>query len=548
MMSIVQQDPAVQNVVGYTGVGSGGGYAQINTGNVFVSLKPLSDRKMSVDQVIARLRPKLAQVSGGRLYLAAIQDLRAGGRQSNAQYQYTLQSEDVQELYEWTPKLVDALEHNRILTDVSSDQQQRGLETYLDIDRDTTARLGITPAANRQYALRRLRSASSVRHLQRHQSVSRGDGDRPALYAVSGFVARRLCVRSPELRPRGLRRPTHQAERLLRQQRTEPLPPLSRCLYCGARRVFIDRHHQAQRLRTSANAAAARNASINALANTGHGSTSVGAAVSTTQETMIPLAAVTHYRPSHTPLSVNHQGLFVASTMSFNLQPGKSLGEAAEEINAAIARIHMPTTIRGTLAGTAQLFPAVAVEGADSDPHCHCRRLYPSRRALRELRSSDHDPFDFAVGRRWCARNIDGVPHGIRHYRTDRRHSLDRHRQEERDHDDRLRHRSEACAQLELLRCDFRSLSASASSDLDDDLGGNSRRDTAGAELRQRRRDTPAARYRDRRRACHQSNPDALHDASAVSLSRPRSANGGRAFGRNCHDRNYPAPDAQPAE
>jgi multidrug efflux pump len=106
----------------------------------------------------------------------------------------------------------------------------------------------------------------------------------------------------------------------------------------------------------NANNNSARNAATNALANTGHGSTSAGAAVSTTQETMIPLTAVTHYRPSHTPLSVNHQGLFVASTMSFNLQPGKSLGEAAEEIDRAIARIRMPSSIHGTLAGTAQLF------------------------------------------------------------------------------------------------------------------------------------------------------------------------------------------------
>ena len=122
----------------------GGGYAQINTGSVFVSLKPISQR-VGVDQVIARLRPKLAEVPGGRLYLAAVQDLRAGGRQSNAQYQYTLQTDNVDDLYEWTPKLVDALEHNSVVTDVSSDQQQKGLETYLDIDRDTTSRLGISP-------------------------------------------------------------------------------------------------------------------------------------------------------------------------------------------------------------------------------------------------------------------------------------------------------------------------------------------------------------------------------------------------------------------
>src|SRR5262249_24521465 len=105
---------------------------------------------------------------------------------------------------------------------------------------------------------------------------------------------------------------------------------------------------------TSTNAG--RNPSPKPLANTGRGPTSAGAAVSTNKETMIPLAAVSHYRPSYTPLSVNHQGLFVASTISFNLKPGKSLGEAAEEISAAITRINMPASITGTMAGTAQLF------------------------------------------------------------------------------------------------------------------------------------------------------------------------------------------------
>ena len=100
----------------------------------------------------------------------------------------------------------------------------------------------------------------------------------------------------------------------------------------------------------------ARNAATNALANTGNGSSSAGAAVSTSKENMIPLAAISQYRPGHTPLSVNHQGLFVTSTVSFNLPPGKSLGQAAEEINATIARINMPASISGTLAGTAEIF------------------------------------------------------------------------------------------------------------------------------------------------------------------------------------------------
>ena len=146
MMAIVQQDPAVEHVVGYTGVGSGGGFGQINTGSVFVSLKPLSQQRPPIDQVIARLRPKLAQVPGGRLFSAGVQDIRAGGRQSNAQYQYTLQADNPRDLHTWTPQLVEALEHSSCLADVNSDQQQRGLESDLIIDRDTASRLGITPA------------------------------------------------------------------------------------------------------------------------------------------------------------------------------------------------------------------------------------------------------------------------------------------------------------------------------------------------------------------------------------------------------------------
>ncbi len=145
MMAIVQQDPAVEHVVGYTGVGSGGGFGQINTGSVFVSLKPIEQRP-PMEQVIARLRPKLAKVPGGRLFLFGVQDIRAGGRQSNAQYQYTLQADDPDLLSKWTALLVNALEHSKVMADVSSDQQQRGLESDLVIDRPTASRLGITPA------------------------------------------------------------------------------------------------------------------------------------------------------------------------------------------------------------------------------------------------------------------------------------------------------------------------------------------------------------------------------------------------------------------
>ena len=357
MMDIVRADPAVENVVGYTGVGSGGGYAQINTGNVYVSLKPLSERA-SVEEVIGRLRPKLAQVPGGRLYLAAIQDLRAGGRQSNAQYQYTLQSENVQDLYTWTPRLVDALEHNPVLTDVSSDQQRRGLETHLTIDRDTTARLGITPQQidNTLYDAFGQRQVSTIysainqyhvvmeidpRYTQYPSSlrdvyVATSGGTAPGTAttnAPGGNVTAATTKGTTVITPTGI--------------------PSAAAIGTGTGLASATSTAAAARaIRNNA----ARNSFTNALANTGHSPTSAGAAVSTNKETVIPLAAVSHYRPGYTPLSVNHQGLFVASTISFNLKAGKSLSEAAEEINAAIARINMPPAITGTMAGTAQLF------------------------------------------------------------------------------------------------------------------------------------------------------------------------------------------------
>jgi multidrug efflux pump len=357
MMSIVQQDPAVQNVVGYTGVGSGGGYAQINTGNVFVSLKPLSERNASVDEVIARLRPKLAQVPGGRLYLAAVQDLRAGGRQSNAQYQFTLQSEDVGDLYSWTPKLVEALEHNSIVTDVSSDQQQRGLETYLEIDRDTSARLGISPIQidNTLYDAFGQRQVSVIYSAINQYHVVMEIDPRYTQYENS---LRDVYVSTSGATPPGTATTNAAAGNVTAPTTSTAAVAATRAKTTTSTEFSISKSTSAtaSAAAASANAVAARIAATNALANTGHGPTSIGAPVSTSVENMIPLSAVSHYRPSHTPLSVNHQGLFVASTISFNLHPGKSLGEAAEEIDRAIARIHMPSTIRGSMAGTAQLF------------------------------------------------------------------------------------------------------------------------------------------------------------------------------------------------
>src|SRR5580704_15932360 len=140
-IQIMQADPAVESVVGFTG-----GQGAQNTGRVFASLKPIGERKLSADLVIARLRGKMAKVPGATLYLQAVQDVQIGGRQANAQYQYTLQGDNLPDLLEFAPKLEKKLHTLKELKDISSDQQNHGLQASLVIDRNTASRLGLTPA------------------------------------------------------------------------------------------------------------------------------------------------------------------------------------------------------------------------------------------------------------------------------------------------------------------------------------------------------------------------------------------------------------------
>ena len=338
MIDIVQSDPAVEHVVGFTGVGSGGGGGQINTGSVFVALKPITQRP-SVDEVIARLRPQLAQVPGGRLFLVAVQDIRAGGRQSNSTYQYTLQTDNTDDLFTWTPKLVTALEHSAVLADVNSDQQQKGLETDLVIDRDTASRLGITASQidSTLYDAFGQRQVSVIYSAINQYHVVMEVDPRYTQYPAS---LDDIYIAASGAGAAGTALSNSPAGTVTAAAATQAASAASASATAAA----------------NANNNSARNAAINALANAGRSSTSSGAAVSTAKETMIPLAAVAHYQPGNTPLSVNHQGLFVSSTISFNLQEGASLGEAAAEINEAVNQIHMPASIHGSLAGTAQVF------------------------------------------------------------------------------------------------------------------------------------------------------------------------------------------------
>jgi multidrug efflux pump len=335
LMRIVQDDPAIQNVVGSTGSGSGGGIGQTNSGTVFVMLKPLAERKINADRVIARLRSHLSQVPGGRLFLQSVQDVRVGGRQSNAQYQFTLLGDTSAEIYQWAPKLLQALQKSPDLADVNSDQQQKGLETDLVIDRSTAARLGITPAEidNTLYDAFGQRQVSTIYATlnQYHvvMELAPRDWESPAtlsniyISTLGGSASATAATNAVASTFSGNHRPGSGA---------------------------------ASGSASAASSAAAANAAVNAIANTGRGVTSTGAAVSTALEPMVPLTAIAHFGPGSTPLAVNHQGLFVATTLSYNLPSGKSLSDADRAIKQAMADLHVPPSVHGTSAGTAQLF------------------------------------------------------------------------------------------------------------------------------------------------------------------------------------------------
>jgi multidrug efflux pump len=328
-MKIVQADPAVDTVVGFTGGGSGGG-GQTNSGFIFVALKAKAQR-ISADQVIARLRPKLNQVAGARLFLQAVQDIRVGGRQSNAQYQYTLQGESVADIYKWAPKLTDALQHAPALTDVNSDQQQNGLEIELTIDRDTASRLQLNPAAidNTLYDAFGQRDVSTIYNALNQYHVVMEVAPK---YWQSPETLKNLWISTAGGTVSGSQSSNAVAGTVTSTQ-------------------------------TAANSTAAtlatdtaRNQATNALANSGRGAVSTGAADSTSAEQMVPLAVFSQYAPGNTALAVNHQGTFVASTISFNVAPNASLSDAQAAITTAVNEIHMPPTIHGSFQGTAHTF------------------------------------------------------------------------------------------------------------------------------------------------------------------------------------------------
>jgi multidrug efflux pump len=266
VVDIIHADPAVDTVAGFTGGGTS------NTARMFISLKPLAERQISADLIIARLRPKLARVPGVTMYLQAGQDLRVGGRQSNAQYQFVMRGDNLTDLTAFAPRVVEELRRVPSVTDVNSDLQNRGLQSLVHYDRTTAARLGLSSQLidATLYDLFGQRQVSTMfTSLNQYHVVMEASPE----FWQSPLTLRQTYVRAPG-----------------------------------------------------------------------------GEAV--------PLSAFATFGPTTAPLTVTHAGLFPAVTISFNLKPGSSLGDAVSATQDAAARVGLPATIQTAFAGTAEAYQA----------------------------------------------------------------------------------------------------------------------------------------------------------------------------------------------
>lgn len=317
VQNTLSEDPDVSSISAFTG-----GKA-VNQGNIFISLKDKSKRKDSIVETQARLSARLKNMVGAKFYVFSPSLLHLGGRSGNAAYQYTLQGDSSKELYEWMPKLVEALKkHPDIVTNVSSDVQQGGETVDVDILRDVAGRVKLTPQliSNTLYDAFGQRAASVIYNpLNQYRVVMEVD----PRYSQDPSIMDQVWVSVAGGTPGG--------------------GTISNTV-----RV---KSSNAQSQNDQIDQINFKNQIANKLA--GGNGASNGSAVSTNNETMIPLSFVTHQKKALTSLSVNHQGLFVAATLSFNLAKNKSLSDAVQLLKTETVKIHLPKTITGSFAGNA---------------------------------------------------------------------------------------------------------------------------------------------------------------------------------------------------
>ena len=308
LVNIIRRDPAVATVVGFTGGGRAGG------GFMFINLKPVSERAEGDrgQTVIARLRPQLARVTGVSLFLNPVQDLRMGGRSANSTYQYTLKSDRSDDLKLWAGKLADAMRRQPALVDVDTDQAENGVEMFVNVDKDSAARLGISTrdVNNALYNGFGQRQVATIYDELNQYKVIMGVGKQ---YAQTPEALRDVYVPS------------------------KATAASTGAAVATAPSTSVDSGVPA----TPANLTAARDPAS-------------GQALSGSATPMVPLSAIASFAESATPTSVNHQDGELATTVSYNLAEGSNLADGQAAVRQAEADIGMPTNVRGSFQGAAR--------------------------------------------------------------------------------------------------------------------------------------------------------------------------------------------------
>jgi len=301
LVDIIKADPAVDTVVGFTGGSRAGG------GFMFVNLKPKGQRKDGGQAVIARLRPQLAKVTGISLFLNPVQVLRMGGRSSNSTYQYTLKSDNQADLAAWATRLAEAMKNEEALTDIDTDQQENGVESFVTIDRDAAARQGISnkDVDNALYDAFGQRQVATIYDALNQYHV--------VMEAMPRFTKTPLSLKDVRVPGNGA--------------------------------------NAAPAKGAASAATAASTATVSA--NPGSRDASTGATVNTSAHAMVPLSTIASFGEDAARASVNHQDGELATTISYNLAEGYSLSDAQAAIEHAQAAIHMPINVRGSSQGTA---------------------------------------------------------------------------------------------------------------------------------------------------------------------------------------------------
>jgi multidrug efflux pump len=328
--SVILKDPAVESLSSFIGVD--GTNQTLNSGRILINLKPLEQRKINASDVIRRLQPELEKIEGMTVYMQPVQDLTVEDRVSRTQYQYTLEDPDANELNLWTAKLVDKLKQLPELRDVATDQQTQGLAASLVIDRVTASRMGITPNMI-------------------DQTLYDGFGQRQVSTLYTQLNQYHVIIETmPEFQKNPAKLQDIYVRSAIAPSATTTGSSSSSSSSSGNSVVTATSS-------SGGSASTSPNPSAGSSAATGSGSATPSAVVGA-NGAAVPLSAFTHFESKTAPLSVNHQGQFPVVTLSFNLAPNGSLGEATKAIEKAQKEIGMPLSIQAAFQGTAASFQA----------------------------------------------------------------------------------------------------------------------------------------------------------------------------------------------